>query len=565
MKINGITSYKLPFYKFSNTNTGRKHPISLQNKQDTVSFSSLHKKHNNTNVDIDTANFIAQSLSRSTSGHRAPYGSKTFNKDVVKLITLGVAEYAKEEASKKGKSAATVLIGGDSRNATKESLPIIADTLLKQNINVLHIKEPTPSPLIAMEAEKLNADITVLMTASHNPWEDGGYNFLTPDGAVAPQRITKKISDNIINLAKRGFYTEVQDNTSQEIDINPLDEYTQLLNSLNLINWESIKNAGISISYDGLQGAGIYTLPEILKEHEIPFNQIHSSGQIGPNPTEENLSELKNFVISDTAGNIKIGLANDGDADRFGVIDEKGNFIPANDVLLLIAYHLVKNKGYSGTIIRSQATTKELDSLARLYGIDIKETPVGFKYVGEDILKLREQGKDILIAGEESGGLTLKGHIPEKDGIIADLLILDLIATEGNPISKILNDIKSQLPISLGISHFSKKYPTDNDKQTVMDRFVSIYERAQNGNIQFSDTHLIDIEKTNEHLDIMKKYKEDGDGIKLFLTDGSTILVRKSGTEPLLRCYIEAAGDTQQHAQDNMKLLKRTMDNIFTL
>ena len=564
MRINSIIGYSIPSIG-KNTNAKYINYQKIQGlKSDTVSFSSILDKKKNVNVNMDIAMQVANSLSKSTSGHRAPYGGKTFNRDVVRLITLATAEYAKDEASKNNKLP-TVLIGGDTRKATRESLPLISDTLLKQNVNVLYIKEPMPSPLIAMTAKDLGADITILMTASHNPWSDGGYNFLTKDGAVAPAEITQKISDNILSIAQKGIYSEVRNSSAKEVEIHPIESYASAIENMNLINWDKIRNSNILISYDGLDGTGSYVLPEMLRNHEIHFNQIHSSGQEGPNPTSENLIELKKLVVETDDNELKIGLANDGDADRFGIIDENGNFITPNDVLLLVSYHLAKNKGITGTIIRSQATTKELDSVAQLYGFDIKETPVGFKFIGDDILKLREQGSDILIAGEESGGLTINGHIPEKDGVLADLLILDLIATEQKPISKILEDVKSELPNYISISHFSKKYPTDDDKQCIMDRFNDIYKEAQKGNINFDSDYTIDIEKTNEQQKLMKQYKKQGDGVKLYLTDGSTILVRKSGTEPLLRCYIEASGNTKQDAQENKMKLQEIMDGIFTL
>ena len=180
-------------------------------------------------------------------------------------------------------------------------------------------------------------------------------------------------------------------------------------------------------------------VPRLLKDFEIPFEEVVSGGQEGPNPVAKNLTLLSEKVASSDAA-MKIGLANDGDADRFGVVDEKGNFVDANEVILLTAYHLAKNKGLEGA---NQATSTQVDALAEKFNLQSMRTPVGFKFIGEEIIDLRKDGKDILVAGEESGGLTVQGHIPEKDGIIAIMLMADLVATEKKPLSQILADAKA--------------------------------------------------------------------------------------------------------------------------
>ena len=401
--------------------------------QDTVSFSGNIKTHE-LNVDKETAAFVANSLSTSTSGHRATYGSKTFNKDVVKLMTLGVAQYAKDIAEAKNEKP-VVLIGGDTRKATKESLPLIKDTLINQGVDVIYIKEPVPTPLHALMTKKENLDVSILLTASHNPWSDGGFNLVTNDGAIAPPTVTGKVAENMVKLAEAGTYTTDKTKKGSVIETYPYEMYKDTINSYNLIDWNAIKDANIFIAYDGLKGTGTNVFPRLLSEYKIPHTLVKSGEKHGPNPTEGNLTELKSEVIENKA-ELKIGLANDGDADRFGIIDEKGNFVTPNDVILLVAHHLANNKGLSGDIIRSQATSSQLDLFAKNNGLNVIQTPVGFKYIGEDIIDIRKEGKDILVAGEESGGLTINGHIPEKDGVIALLTILDLMATEKKPLSE---------------------------------------------------------------------------------------------------------------------------------
>ena len=569
MKINLIsnTGYSL---NLNSKNSKKTYCSHLRNSGcDSVSFGATRVKEvlHPVNVDLETARLISKSLANSTSGLRAPYMSRLFNPETVKLITLGVAEYAKEDARKKDNAAdgVYVIIGGDTRKATRESLPLIDETLKNQGITVMNIKDPVPTPLLALSANKYKTNIAILMTASHNPWKDGGYNFITTDGAVAPTSVTRQISKNIIDIAQKGVYAEPLDPKGVSIDFDPYYTYLDEIEKLNLIDFDKIKKSGLEIYYDGLNGAGTYVMPKIFQEFGIPTIEVKSFGQESPNPSDENLAILKDTVKKSNA-KLKIGLSNDGDADRFGIIDENGKFIEPNDVLLLAAYHLAKNKDKTGDIIRSQATSMQLDKLADLYRVGVNVTPVGFKYIAEDILAKRKHGRDILLAGEESGGLTVNGHIPEKDGIIANALIADLVATEGRPISEILKDIKKSLGTSFVTNNFSRKFQNEAKKNEILDRVCDFWLDKINSseeNEDFDAFHKIDKIATIIDAHNMKSYKPGGDGYKFILTDGSTVLVRKSGTEPLLRCYIEATGRNEKKAQENCEILKEKIEELF--
>ena len=198
-----------------------------------------------------------------------------------------------------------------------------------------------------------------------------------------------------------------------------------------------------------------------------------------------------------------------------------------------------------------------LDSFAKTHGLETHTTPVGFKYVGEDIIKIREQKKsDILIAGEESGGLTVPNHIPEKDGIIAVMLLTDLMATEQKPLGEILKEIKSEMDVHFEANSFSKKLDDDNKKEEIVNKMETIYNNAVNaGNTTFAQGFEIDVEKTKAHRQEMINYSGKSDGVKLFFTNGSSVLVRKSGTEPKVRGYVEAYGQNDGEALENMHTL----------
>ncbi|MCQ2744390.1 MAG: hypothetical protein MJ230_06320 [bacterium] len=539
-------------------------PVATSLETDSISFSGRFQPVK-LNVTVEKALEVGKSLSTSTSGHRAPYLSENFTPDIVKLISIGVARTAQMHASDQRKTSSYVLIGGDTRRASRESLPLIKDTILKQGSNVIEIKDPVPTPLLALATRELNADLGVLMTASHNPWADGGYNVVTNNGAIAPATVTSEIAGQMKDFMKGcGMTEDVSPNTTV-LGLDPFNMYVEELDRNGLINWDKIKESGLVVYYDGLQGTGTYTVPRLLQEKGINFINVESKGQEGPNPTDANLGELKSrLALSDDK--LKIGLANDGDADRFGVVDEKGNFINANDVILLTGYHLAKNKGRTGAVIRSQATSMQLDRLADIYGLKKFETPVGFKYIAEEIEELRRNGEDILVAGEESGGLTVNDHIPEKDGIIAISLMMDLVAAEGKPISEILKNVKEELGVAFSINNFSKKYKENPEKMDiVMAKVENMYNDAMNGKTKIGSSHEIDAEKTAELRARMEAQRKGGDGYKFILTDGSSVLLRKSGTEPLVKCYVEATGENSEAAKNNSDILAAQMSEFMTV
>ena len=563
MRINSVSAigFLQKINKVNNQSRYYSTPLSPL-KGDTVSFSGQFSIKE-IGVTPKRAAVIANSYATSTAGHRAEYMGENFTPEIVKLITLGMADYVNKKADEEGHKP-KVLIGGDTREATKKSLPLISETLSGQGIDVIYIKEPVPSPLLAYAAEKNNIDLAVLMTASHNPWKDGGYNFVTGDGAIATSDITQEIAENIRNIANLGFYTEQKYNKGKIKEFNPFDMYYKRITN-GIVDWDNIKNSGLTVYYDGLNGTGNYVFPKLLKKQGIPLINVKSSGQEGPNPTEENLVQLRKTVAANKNSGLVVGFSNDGDADRFGVVDEKGNFISTNDVLLLVSHHLADNKGIKGAIVRSQSTSVQLDKIAEKHGLEVYETPVGFKYLGSDILKVRNEGSDILIAGEESGGLTVNGHIPEKDGIIALSLIMDLIATEKKPLSQILADLKKNLGGYYEVQNISKKFNNDAAKNKIMKIAEGMCEKAMNGDADFFGTHKIDIEKSRACRERMESYKPGGDGYKFILTDGSSVLMRKSGTEPMVRFRIEAAGRTQQEAKNNYAILYKDLSSFFSL
>lgn len=546
MKINSINnsmfSHQVSFGKKNNTVSTVTRPMGV----DTVSFSAKKANTKKLNVSLEDAQMVAKALSTSTSGYRAEYGTDKFNKDLVEVLTVGVAEYVLEQSKKTGKKP-VVMVGGDTRKATKDMVPVIADIFSSKGIDVVKADKPVPTPVYAQMVKDREVPLSILLTASHNPWTDGGYNLLTDEGAIAPPTVTEKIAKHIVDVAQKGNY-EVK-NKKEQGKVTVEDFYPNYVKALdNLeevsIDWKNIKDAKIKVYYDALKGTGSNVFPRLMKDKGIKIKEIDSGFKKGPNPVAANLVELAGKVKSDKS-DLVIGLANDGDADRFGIVDEKGNFVTPNEVLLLTAYHLNKNKGLSGAIVRSQATSAMLDQFAKAQGIKLFQTPVGFKYIGEVILDERKAGRDVLVAGEESGGLTVAGHIPEKDGILAISLMLDLMAAEKKPISEILKDAKESMSANVNIATSEMTYKK-GEKDLVMKRVDNTYNALVSGKVDFSvfsDIFELDVEKTLENQKLMESYKKGGDGYKLYMTNGSTVLIRKSGTEDKVKAYIEVVAD----------------------
>ncbi|MEO8892850.1 MAG: phosphoglucomutase/phosphomannomutase family protein, partial [Coleofasciculaceae cyanobacterium] len=302
---------------------------------------------------------------------------------------------------------------------------------------------------------------------------------------------------------------------------DPKPEYLKFIYTL--LDVERIRGAQLKVKYDALYSTSRGYLDTVLEHCGCQIESLHACRDVlfgggMPEPKAEQLGELIEAVKRDHAD---IGLATDGDSDRFGVVDEQGNVLTPNTVLLLLARHLIKNKGKTGAIVRTVATTHLLDNFALKHGLQIYETAVGFKFIGE---KMRET--DVLIGGEESGGLSIIGHIPEKDGILADMLVAEAIAYEGKPLSQLV-------------------------EEAIKEADGPLYN--QRLDLHLDDAHKAAVLKSfTDHppADIAGiKVKEIGrkDGIKLYLEEGSWVLLRPSGTEPLMRVYLETNSVEKQN------------------
>lgn len=506
-----------------------------------------------------------------TSGYRNDQDAE-FNEPVIRQITNAISDYLIEEIQRRG-TVLPILIGGDTREKSRRFIPLIAEILRSNGLDVYKASTDVPSPVLAYAAkyfdelgfgpkETLGA---ILMTASHNPWPYGGYNFLTPDAAVMPTSVSKKFEQyqaEPLNLKlDRSAY-----GTSEEahiIEFDPYELYKKHLKDGMKINYPAIKASGLKIFYDPLYATGRRYLPRLLKEEGIDSTVIHDTdvrpdGYTGmPEPTGSNLTELTALIQADKSGALKVGFANDGDSDRFGVLDENGRYLNSNEVLSIILYHLLNNRKQQGIIVRSQATTHLLDALAEKAGLPVIQSPVGYKYIAEEFIEHEEKGgQQVLIGGESSGGISVLGHIPEKDGLLANLMVAELIAVEGRPLSEILKKVQASVSKQYMFRELGVK--TEHGKD-IMAYFQGL--QSQGGPISALE---IDTTKSQQSSNALEQKYGTRDGAKLYFKDGSWLLIRASGTEPIARVYVEGVADSAQSALQKSDQLLGAVTDILT-
>ncbi|MBD2301235.1 phosphoglucomutase/phosphomannomutase family protein [Nostoc sp. FACHB-190] len=424
----------------------------------------------------------------------------------VRKVTRAIASYL-ETAYTKDRP---VLIAYDTRFLADQFARTAAQVLADLGWTVKITDRDCPTPVIAYNARHLNSAGALMFTASHNPAPYCGIKYIPDYAGPATPEITDTIVANIESAAD----DLPSNNPSGSISIfDPKPDYLQFIYTL--LDVERIKSAHLKVKYDALYSTSRGYLDEVLQQSGVELESFHTWRDVlfgggMPEPKGEQLEELVEAVRRDHAD---LGLATDGDSDRFGIVDEQGNVLTPNTVLLVLARHLIKNKGKSGAIVRTVATTHLLDNLAAKYGLPIYETAVGFKYIGE---KMRET--TVLIGGEESGGLSVIGHIPEKDGVLADMLVAEAIAYEGKPLSQLVKEAIAEADGPLYNNRLDL-HLTEAHKTAVIDSY----------------TH----NPPSEVAGIKVKEVGRKDGIKLYLEEGSWVLLRPSGTEPLVRVYME--------------------------
>ncbi len=441
-----------------------------------------------------------------TSGWRAIIADE-FTFANVRLATEAIGRYVKRR-----NNSPTLLVGYDTRFASEHFGRDVARVLSSQNIRAKLCSQAVPTPAVAFTIMNEKLDGAINITASHNPGEYNGLKFSTGDGAPALPEVTSEIEKEIVHLQQSNweFTAKPNDALIESIDIRP----AYLRDLATKIDIRKIQRASIGLGYDALHGSGAGFLDEFLREHNIPAMVLHTSRDVyfgghHPEPAAEQLGELKLVMKKNW---LKLGLATDGDADRFGVLDEGGEFIYPNELIAMLVDYLDESRGWPGGVARTVATTHLVDRVARLHHREVLETPVGFKYIGEYI----KEGR-IILGGEESAGLSIRGHVPEKDGILACLLITEMVASRGKSLKNQLNEL------------FLKVGEVYNRRINVkLDPAISarVKQKIASDVREFHGRRVVGENRV--------------DGLKLLFDDGSWVLMRPSGTEPVVRYYAES-------------------------
>lgn len=444
-----------------------------------------------------------------TSGWRGII-ARDFTFDNVRLATQGIADLLSKVQGPKSK---VVILGHDTRFLGREFSMAAAEVLAANGLIPLLCDRDTPTPVIAHTIRARKAMDGINMTASHNPAEYQGLKFSTINGAPATPDVTQQIEANIEKLLAQGWsFNGAVIGTYHCRTFDPQPAYFKQLRKL--IDFGAIKKAKLKVAVELMYGTGHGYLDKLLEEAGAKVTLFHNElnplfGGHHPEPNAAGMAEVSRFVRTRRA---QIGLGLDGDADRFGIVDQDGTWLTPNQVLALALYHLKKNRHWTGSVVRTVPTSHQVDAVAEMLGVKVHETPVGFKYIGALM-----ESEPIIVGGEESGGLSVKGHVPEKDGILACLLMAELVATEKKSLGRILKDLEKQIG-AFHTDRINVSIPSDK-KEALLAKLGSGLSCIGAFRVeQFITT----------------------DGFKFLLPDREWVAFRASGTEPLIRCYIEA-------------------------
>ena len=451
---------------------------------------------------------MKQPIKFGTDGWRAVIGDD-FTFENLEKVALATARYFKNH--KKIKNG--IVIGYDARFMSREFAEKSAEVMANAGIKIKLANSIVTTPMVSLLTRMENAAGGIVITASHNPPKYNGFKIKGDFGGPAHPEMVTKVEKELAKVMKLKRIPPAKHSLNQLVDkgkIAYLGMKQRYLDDLaTKIDLDKIKQSGIRILYDVMYGAGQgvldIVLPEVKQIHET-YNP--SFGGVNPEPLAQNLTELAHRV---KAEGYHIGIATDGDADRIGAVDERGQFVDSHRIFSLLLKYFVEQKGMTGEVVKSFSVTQMVDQQCAKYGLTMHETAIGFKH----ICRLMTE-RDVLIGGEESGGLGVKGHLPERDGIFLGLLLCEIMAVR----QKSLGALVQELMDEFGQHEFKRVdlHVTETEKQSIMKKF----HRG-----------------VSEIAGIPVSGRKDTDGHKFFV-DGGWVLVRASGTEPLIRFYAEA-------------------------
>ncbi len=451
-----------------------------------------------------------------TDGWRAVIAD-TFTFANLRLIAQAVADSINKQHQ--GTEPPSVVVGYDTRFLSDRFAAEVARVLAGNGVIAWLTRTDAPTPAISYNVKQKGANAGIVITASHNPPRYNGFKLKAPYGGSATAEQCNLVEEELREMERRARGPNIIDYEKglergliQRFD--PGWEYYQHLSDL--VNIDQISERELNIVADAMWGAGRGAFPTILSRSRCKVSEIRAVlnpgfGGIHPEPIMRYLNELVAAVQRVQAD---VGLATDGDADRIGAIDAQGNFVDPHHIFALALRHLVENRGQRGMVVKTVSTTFMINNLCEAYGLPLRETPVGFNHIADLMMQ-----EDVLIGGEESGGISIRGHIPEGDGILMGLLLLEIMAQTRAPLHEIIADLQTHY----GPAHYGRidaRVVKQLPKREVVERL----SHSAPGRL---------IGETVSSVDTM-------DGVKFYLADKSWLLIRPSGTEPVLRVYAEA-------------------------
>jgi len=463
-----------------------------------------------------------------TDGWRAVI-SEEFTFDNVRRVAQAIAEKTLDDAAGHGRAASStrafpsLVVGFDTRFLSDRYAIAVAEVLAANGIHVWLTRSDSPTPITSFAIVDKQADGGIMITASHNPPRYNGIKLKAAFGGSASPAACKEIERRIVaagDTAPRRI--EIDEALAAQLitRFDPFPAYESHVRRL--VDFEAIGRANLSIAVDPMYGAGRLYLAHLLRDagcqvHEIRNEMNPGFNGIHPEPIARHLEPLIEIMRT---GEYQLGLATDGDADRIGAVDPSGRFVDPHGIMALLVEHLVQQRGLRGSVVKTVSTTQILNRLAERYGLAIYETPVGFNHITDHMLR-----EPVLIGGEESGGISILGHIPEGDGVLMGLLLTELVATRRMGLVALLDELMAAPDVG-----------------------TFCYARVDRPVRPFKKSHLVAGLMSNVPSQLggaAVSRVSDGDGVKYILADNSWLLIRPSGTEPVLRIYAEARSDKQ--------------------
>jgi alpha-D-glucose phosphate-specific phosphoglucomutase len=450
---------------------------------------------------------MATQIHFGTSGWRAVMADEFTFANVRRAVT-GIARYVISQKP----TGARVIVGRDPRFLGETFCAMASEILIAHGITPLMIANPAPTPAISYAVVQQKADGAINFTASHNPPEYNGIKFSTPDGAPALPEATKRIEAEIAASDAATGQPRVQNKSVAAQALEPRSSYLARLREI--VDFKAIKKANLRVVFDPFWGAARGYSDVLLHEAGVDVSTVHDCRDVlfgghAPEPDDHLLAGCREQMRVTKA---QIGIATDGDADRFGIVDADGTFFTPNYLVALLFDYLVESRGWKNGVAKSVATTNLVNAVAKHHNVELHETPVGFKYIGE----LIKQDK-IAIGGEESAGLSIRHHVPEKDGVIAGLLCCEMVAKRGKSLGQQLKELFAE------VGSFYSLRENFHLTREAMEKFTGKLHKEPR---ELMGRKVAQLVRT--------------DGLKLLFGDGSWVCYRLSGTEPVVRVYSEA-------------------------